>query len=330
MILVDQYGRRVTYLRISLTDRCNLRCVYCMPAEGVQLVPKGDLLSFEEIVRFVGICCRHGLQKVRLTGGEPTIRKDLVELVRALAALGTLAEINLTTNGLLLPQMAESLAAAGLSRVNLSLDTLRPERFETLTRRPGHAETLAGLDAAQKHFPGRRTQINVVLLRSRNGDELLDFARFAQERDLMVRFIEFMPLNATGEWSSDEVVPSAEARAAIESAYPLEPVEIDPLYAGPAKKYRFVGRPGGVGFITPISQDFCAWCNRMRLSADGRIRPCLLDDYEVSVRDLLRAGASDAEVEQRVFFALQNKVEKHRIGEADFHKPQKAMVSIGG
>jgi cyclic pyranopterin phosphate synthase len=330
MILVDQYGRRVTYLRISLTDRCNLRCVYCMPAEGVQLAPKSELLTFEEILRFVRLCCRHGLQKVRLTGGEPTIRRDLVELVRALAGLGTLAEVNLTTNGLRLPELAAPLAEAGLSRVNVSLDTLRPERFERLTRREGWAETLAGLDAAQRHFPGRRTQVNVVLLRSMNGDEVLDFARFAQERDLMVRFIEFMPLNATGEWSADEVVPSAEVRAAIEAVHPLEPVEIDPLYAGPAKKFRFTGKRGGIGFITPVSQDFCAWCNRMRLSADGRIRPCLLDDYEVSVRDLLRAGAEDADIEQRVFFALQNKVEKHRIGEADFHKPHKAMVSIGG
>jgi cyclic pyranopterin phosphate synthase len=301
-----------------------------MPAEGVELVPKADLLTYEEIVRFVRICARQGLRKVRLTGGEPSVRKDLVELVRALAELGSLAEINLTTNGLRMPELAEPLAAAGLARVNLSLDTLRPERFERLTRRPGFEQTLQGLDATQRHFPGRRTQVNAVLIRGVNDDEVLDFARFAQERDLIVRFIEFMPLNASGDWTPEHVVPSAQVRAEIEAVHPLEPIEADPLYAGPAKKFRFLGRPGGVGFITPVSQDFCATCNRMRLSADGRIRPCLLDDYEVSVRDLLRAGASDQEVERRVFFALQHKVEKHRIGETEFHKPVKAMVSIGG
>lgn len=330
MMLVDQFGRRVTYLRISLTDRCNLRCVYCMPAEGVDLMPKADLLTFEEIVRFVQICCRQGLQKVRLTGGEPTVRKDLVQLVRSLSNLGTLAEINMTTNGLLLPELAKPLADAGLSRVNISLDTLRPERFETLSRRTGFEQTVLGLDAAQAVFPGVRTQVNAVLIRGINDDESLDFARFAQERDLTVRFIEFMPMNADGDWKPEHVVPASEIREKIEAVYPLEPVFSDSTYAGPAKKYRFVGKPGGVGFITPVSQDFCATCNRMRLSADGRIRPCLLDDYEVSVRDLLRAGADDAEIEQRVFFALQNKVEKHRIGEADFRKPFTAMVSIGG
>jgi GTP 3',8-cyclase len=250
--------------------------------------------------------------------------------VRSLAELGTLTEINLTTNGLLLPELAGPLAGAGLARVNLSLDTLREDRFEQITRRPGLARTLAGLDAAQRHFPGPRTQVNVVLVRSFNVDEVPRFVRLAQERDLTVRFIELMPLNGPGEWSAADVVPSAEVQAAIESELPLEPVEVDPLHAGPAKKYRFVGRPGGVGFITPISQDFCAQCNRMRLSADGRIRPCLLDDYEVSVRDLIRSGAQDAAIEERVFFALQNKVEKHGIGEAGFQKPNKSMVSIGG
>jgi GTP 3',8-cyclase len=330
MLLVDQFGRRVTYLRISLTDRCNLRCVYCMPAEGVDLMPKSHLLTYEEIVRFVGICCRQGLRKVRLTGGEPTVRKDLVDLVRALSGLGVLAEVNLTTNGMLMPELAAPLAEAGLSRVNFSLDTLIPERFERMARRAGFEQTLRGLDETQRHFPGRRTQLNAVLLRGHNDDEVMDLVRFAQERDLIVRFIEFMPLNACGEWKPEDVVPSTEVKARIESLFALEPIEVDPLIAGPAKKFRFVGRPGGVGFITPVSQDFCATCNRMRLSADGRIRPCLLDDYEVSVRDLLRAGASDEQIEQRVFFALQNKVEKHRIGEADFQKPYKAMVSIGG
>jgi GTP 3',8-cyclase len=330
MLLVDRYGRRVTYLRISLTDRCNLRCVYCMPAEGVDLMPKAGILTYEEIARFVRICCGQGLRKVRLTGGEPTVRRDIVEMVSGLAALGTLAEINMTTNGLRMQELAGPLQQAGLTRVNLSLDTLRPERFERIARRSLFDETLAGLDATQRRFPGRGTQLNAVLIRGHNDDEILDFARFAQERDLTVRFIEFMPLNSCGEWRPQDVVPSAEVKAIIEAVHPLEAVEVDPQIAGPAKRFRFVGRPGGVGFITPVSQDFCATCNRMRLSADGRIRPCLLDDYEVSVRDLLRTGASDAEVEQRVFFALQNKVEKHRIGESDFQKPLKAMVSIGG
>jgi cyclic pyranopterin phosphate synthase len=293
-VLEDLFGRRSRTLRVSVTDRCNFRCRYCMPAEDMQWFPREGILSFEEIGRLVRLLVRCGVERVRLTGGEPTLRRDLPVLVRLLAAIPEIAELNMTTNGVTLPRLAGPLRDAGLQSLSVSLDSLDRETFREMTRRDGLEGVLAGLDAARAAgFP--RLKVNCVTQRGRNDREAVDFARFARERDLAVRFIEWMPLDGGAGWAADRVVPGEEMRAAVHAAYPLEPAEGRP--EAPERPWRFAdGAPGRVGFINPVTQPFCARCDRLRLTADGKVKNCMFDAGEVDVMGPMRAGASDEDL----------------------------------
>ncbi len=338
----DAHGRRIDYLRISLTDRCNLRCRYCMPAEGVTWKPASDILSYEEILRFTRIAIEQGIGKIRLTGGEPLVRGGIVDFVRDLHAIPGIESVALTTNGTLLPGFASDLYDAGLRRVNVSLDSLDPEVFRAITRGGRLQDALAGIEAAfQVGFDP--VKLNVVVVRSLEQD-LLGFARLTLERPLHVRFIEYMPVGEAEEgsgchsegvegWTHDDSVPSDEvlARLAREGAAAglgaLEPLEKEraPGGWGPARYYRFGDGPGTIGVISPLSHHFCAECNRLRLTADGRLRPCLFSDHELDVLTALRDG-DDESVRKIVVAALADKPESHsmRIG------TRRTMSQIGG
>ncbi len=337
----DDFGRRIDYLRISLTDRCNLRCRYCMPEDGVAWKPHTEILGYEEIIRFTRIAAQEGISKVRLTGGEPLVRKGVPGLVRDLLALPGLDSVALTTNGILLPRYARDLRDAGLSRINLSLDSLDPDVYRDITRGGKLQDALDGLEVAfEAGFAP--IKLNAVVVRSLDQD-LLGFARLTLDRPLHVRFIEYMPVgdaeegagchDESGRWSRDDTVPSDEVleRLSTEGQTaglgPLIPVEREnaPGGWGPARYYRFEGAQGTVGVISPLSHHFCAECNRLRLTADGKLRPCLFSDDELDVRQVLREG-SDEDVRGAVREALHIKPENHhdRVG------TDRKMSQIGG
>ena len=300
----DGHGRIIDYLRISLTDRCNFRCIYCMPAEGVQQMTHEQILRIEEIERIVRVATRIGIRSVRLTGGEPLVRKGVVDLVESLSKMPDIENISMTTNGVLLPRMADDLKRAGLSRVNISLDTLDPDQFKLITRVGSIEDTLAGIEAAlAAGFDP--VKINAVAVRSLNQD-FLAFAKLSIDRPLHVRFIEYMPVGeSTGAdghgWGKADVIPSEELldiineRAAAEGLPPLEPLdgEQKPLGWGPARYFAFPGAQGTVGFISPLSRHFCSECNRLRLTADGKLRPCLFSDRELDIRAALQEGGEE-------------------------------------
>lgn len=290
-MLCDQYGRVIDYLRISVTDRCNLRCRYCMPAAGVPLLPCNDILHWEEILTIVRCAVRLGIKRVRLTGGEPLVRKGLLEFVRLLAATPGLEDISLTTNGTLLAEQAAALRAAGVRRVNISLDTLRPKRFTAVTRRPGWPAVWRGLTAALAAGL-TPVKLNVVVLRGFNDDELVDFARLTYRWPVHVRFIEYMPLGAPDMAGTDPFMPWREMRRQVETVGTLTPA--DGADGGPARLFRLPDAPGLVGFITPMSEHFCGHCNRLRLTADGKLRPCLLSDREIDIKSAIRSGDAAA------------------------------------
>ncbi|MEA3345258.1 MAG: GTP 3',8-cyclase MoaA, partial [Chloroflexota bacterium] len=287
MALIDRYGRAITYLRISVTDRCNLRCVYCMPAEGIHLRSHEEILRYEEIVRIVRVAVGMGIRFVRLTGGEPLVRKELVKLVRMLRAIPGLEELSMTTNGTLLADHAQALAEAGLDRVNISLDSLRPERFHRITRLGNLSDVLKGIEAAERAglVP---LKLNTVVMRGLNDDEVVELARLTLEHGWHVRFIEPMPVGSRTLWDGIRYVPGSEVRDRIEEALGSLRSTQGPKGHGPARNFKLPRSLGTVGFITPWSENFCASCNRMRLTADGRIRPCLLSDIEVDLRGPLR------------------------------------------
>ena len=325
--LVDRYGRVHDDLRISVTDRCNLRCVYCMPEEGMTFLPRAELLSFDEIARVARVARDLGVRAIRLTGGEPLVRRGLVDLVARLRELG-FDDIALTTNGTRLATLAPALAAAGLHRVNISCDSLRPARFATIRRR-GELETvLYAMDVAEASGLGP-LKVNVVLLRGRNDDEVLDFASFARETGRIVRFIEFMPLDAQGEWGPDQLVPGREVFERIHAVWPLEPVPGASRVA-PAERFRFVDGRGEIGLISTVTQPFCGTCNRLRLTADGAIRNCLFSDDEHVVRDVLRSGGADDAIEDILRRAVWAKFPGHAINEPEFLRPHRSMSMIGG
>jgi cyclic pyranopterin phosphate synthase len=328
--LVDSYGRRIRNLRVSVTDRCNFRCVYCMPAEGLPWLPKGDILSYEEIERLVRIMLRIGVEEVRLTGGEPLVRKDLPELIRRLARLGGLRSLSLTTNGYLLKQQAQALAEAGLRRINVSLDTLDHEKFYTLTRRDALSKVLEGLEEIEKYPQVAPIKINAVAIRDFTEPEVIAFAQLARRKPYEVRWIEFMPLDADQTWTKDDVLTGAEIKALIEEVFPLVPVEgRDP--SSTSRVYRFAdGVPGTVGFINPVSEPFCAQCDRIRLTAEGAFRTCLFSTVETDLRAPLRSGASDEELEQIIRAATWEKELKHYIGDKRFRRANRSMSMIGG
>jgi cyclic pyranopterin phosphate synthase len=326
--LVDGHGRSIGDVRISVTDRCNFRCQYCMPAEGLPWLDRSALLSYEEIARIVAILAAMGVHDVRLTGGEPLVRKDLWRLVERLSALENVRDLSLTTNGYLLERQVGDLVRAGLRRVNVSLDALAPDRFFQLTRRDSLAQVLAGLAAAERHPELRPIKVNVVAIKGFTEDEVLSFADFARRNPYEVRFIEFMPLDADRSWSREQVLPNEDVRAIIETRYELEPVGRE--RSGTARRWRFADGGGEIGFISPVTQPFCGDCNRIRITAEGELRTCLFSMTETDLREPLRSGASDAEIEQIVREAVWRKELKHHVNEPGFVQPARTMSRIGG
>jgi cyclic pyranopterin phosphate synthase len=324
--LTDSFGRVADDLRVSVTDRCNFRCTYCMPAEGLAWVPREQILSFEEIERLVGIFLNVGVHTVRLTGGEPLVRAQLYKLVAMLRARGV-PDLSLTTNGVLLAEQAEQLARAGLRRINVSVDSLMRHRFAEMTRRDALEKVFEGLRAAEAAGL-QPIKLNCVVIRGTNDDEIVDFARFARATGYEVRFIEFMPLDADDAWNRDAVVPSNEVRATIAKAFPLEAVPHGPE---PAAVWRFTdGVPGRVGFIASVTEPFCDNCNRIRITADGQLRNCLFSLHETDLRALVRNGAPDEEIEGAIRENVGAKWAGHRINEEDFVRPDRSMSMIGG
>jgi GTP 3',8-cyclase len=305
----DQYGRSIEYLRISVTDRCNFRCVYCMPEAGLPWLPKSDILSYEEISAIVAELAPLGLRRLRITGGEPTIRPNLDELIRMLRRNSNIDDIALSTNGVRLPQMAALYRDAGLDRVNISADSLRPDRIAKIARRNLGFEPVAAARAAQ-HAGLGPIKINVVVMRGINDDEVLDFARLTLEHDWHVRFIELMPVGELRELEFDHVVPSDEVLQRIASLGAVEKADGPPRGNGPAAYYRLRGGAGTIGVITPMTHTYCESCNRVRLTADGRLRTCLFGDHEVNLRDALRAGESLQPLFRR---ALDEKPKEHAL-----------------
>jgi cyclic pyranopterin phosphate synthase len=326
--LIDTFGRVHNNLRISVTDRCNIRCVYCMP-ETVQFLPRRELLTFEEIARVARALVPLGVDKIRLTGGEPLVRRDLPDLVRMLAAIPGIADIGLTTNGLLLAPLARELWDAGLRRINVSLDTLDPARFEALTRRPGVEKVVAGILAA-KAAGFAPVKVNAVAIRGTTEADVVPLAAFAREHRLELRFIEYMPLDAQDAWERDKVLLASEILDRLAAAFgPLRPApNQDPR--APAADYDYDDGGGRVGLIASVSRPFCASCNRLRLTADGKFRNCLFALEETDLRELIRAGAGDEDLRSAVRASVRAKWEGHEINTARFVKPGRLMHSIGG
>jgi cyclic pyranopterin phosphate synthase len=325
MELIDTFGRVHRDLRIAVTDRCNFRCQYCMTEEGMEWMPREGLLSFEEIERLASILVtRYGVDSIRLTGGEPTVRAHLPRLVQKLAALGV--DLAMTTNGATLPLVADDLFAAGLKRVNISLDSLHRDRFIELTRRDELDRVLDGIDAAiDAGFTP--VKINAVLMRGINDDEIVDFARFGREKGVVVRFIEFMPLDADEMWGPERVVPLAEVVETINDEFPIEAVQ---RTSAPATRYRYKDGAGEVGVIATVTEKFCDTCDRIRLTADGQFRNCLFAVTDYNVRDAMRGGASDDELAKLLEGAVHDKWAGHGIDTVHFIRPKRNMSQIGG
>lgn len=327
-MLQDNFGRTIDYLRLSITDRCNLRCRYCMPEDGVESLPHHAVLSYEELLRITGIAVALGVRKVRITGGEPLVRRGLTSFIQQLRTLDPDLELTLTTNGILLAGMAEALKAAGLNRINVSLDSLNPERFREISRRDGLDAVLAGLHrAAAVGFSPLK--INMVAIRGVNDDEIEAFAALSRENPWEIRFIEFMPVSTGLEYDSRQRVGAAEIIARLQRLGHLEAVPTSAT-AGPANCYQLSGYAGKIGIIPAVSQHFCGACNRLRLTADGRLRPCLFSTEEIDLRSPLRAGGSDQELRDLLLQATGNKPLGHRIGSDDFAPASRRMHGIGG
>jgi GTP 3',8-cyclase len=322
------WGREIHSLRVSVTDRCNFRCRYCMPAEGLPWLPKPELLSFEEIRRLVAVMASMGVRDVRLTGGEPLVRRDLPELVRMLASTPGVDDLALTTNGVLLDRLAAPLVAAGLRRVNVSLDSLSHIRFAEITRRDALDRVLRGLEAAERHPELRPIKINCVAIRGFSEREVPALAELARRKPYVVRFLEFMPLDADERWDADRVLTGAEIRAIIQEHWAL--VEIPAAATSTSRRFRFADGAGEVGFISPVSEPFCASCDRIRLTADGRLRTCLFSRREWDLRAPLREGADDHELAQAIRHAVRHKELKHRVNEPGFVRANRSMSQIGG
>lgn len=325
----DTYRREINYLRVSVTDRCNLRCVYCMPSEGVKPAPHGEILSYEEISRVVSAAATLGVKKVRLTGGEPLVRRDIAELVKLVSTVPGIDDIALTTNGLLLtPPFAARLKEAGLKRVNVSLDTLRAERYRDITRGGDLSRALEGINTAIKAGLNP-VKLNTVIIDGFNKDEIAALAGLTLERPLHIRFIELMPIGPTSEWASGKFVPAGEIAKEIASRLgPLEAAR-RPQGGGPARYYRLKDAAGTVGFITSMSEHFCGCCNRLRLTAGGAVRPCLYDRREVDLKSSLRAGAGIPEIARLIEQAILLKPDRHHMSEG-WPDTKRAMSQIGG
>jgi len=327
--LVDGFGRRVGDLRLSVTDRCNFRCTYCMPEEGLRWLPRDEILHYEELARIARICVeRWGFDAIRITGGEPLVRAGVDRLVAMLAPLRT--DLALTTNGVKLAAEADALAAAGLRRVNVSLDTLCPHTFREITRRDDLDRVLEGIDAALAAGL-TPVKLNCVVMRGVNDDDVVDLAAFGRDRGVDVRFIEFMPLDADGRWDHDRVVPAGEILERIGAVFPTEPVAAPGAgHDEPAARHRYLDGAGEVGVIPSVTEPFCGRCDRVRVTADGRFRNCLFSLEETDLRSIMRAGGSDDDVAAAIEASVAAKWAGHRIGHIDFIRPARSMSQIGG
>ncbi|GAW92026.1 GTP 3',8-cyclase MoaA [Calderihabitans maritimus] len=325
----DRFQREINYLRISITDRCNLRCVYCMPPEGVKLVEHEDILRLEEIETIVRAAAAVGIRKLRLTGGEPLIRKGIVRLVRKLSAVPGIDDLALTTNGILLARYLKSLEEAGLNRVNISLDTLRPERFKEITRGGNLTDVWQGIKAALASSL-HPVKLNTVIIRGSNDDEILDFARLTMEFPLHVRFIELMPIGTCNAWAEEKRVPYYEIKEQIEKELGSLVAYEEVPGGGPAKYYRLPGALGTIGFITAMSNHFCNHCNRIRLTAQGQIRPCLHSEWEIDLKGPLRQGAREEELQALISQAIQGKPRRHSMDSEGWQDQRRSMFQIGG
>ena len=325
---IDAFSRPITYLRVSVTDKCNLRCVYCMPEGGLPWLRRDEILSYEEIATVVRAVALSGVRSVRLTGGEPLLRKELHRLVRAIAAIPGIDDVALSTNALLLEEQLDDLIAAGLNRINVSLDTLREDRFEAIARRPGLDRVIAGIDAALARGLAP-VKINVVAMRGVNDDELEAFAEFARERAVAVRFIEMMPVHENLGIQADTYVGADELLERLRAVGSLEPVP-GPPGNGPARYFAFPGSAGTIGVISPLSHDYCDRCNRVRLTADGRLRLCLFGDHHIDLRSPLRAGADEERLAGLFRGAMLIKPERHHLKLGETASRMRALSEIGG
>jgi GTP 3',8-cyclase len=326
--LVDGFRRPITYLRVSVTDKCNLRCVYCMPEGGLPWLKREEVLSYEEIASIVRAAARVGVRSIRLTGGEPLLRRDLDRLIAAIAAIDGIDDISLSTNGLLLEEQAQRLAEAGLRRINLSLDTLQPERFESIARRRGLDAVLRGLDAAVAAGLSP-VKLNCVVMRGQNDDELADFAALTRERPIYVRFIEVMPVHENLGLQKDAYIASEDVLARLAAIGDLQPVP-GPPGNGPARYFAFANAAGAVGVISPLSHDYCDRCNRVRLTADGRLRLCLFGDHALDLRTPLRAGASTDALADIFRSGMLIKPARHHLRLGEAASRMRAFSEIGG
>jgi GTP 3',8-cyclase len=327
MTLQDKFGRQITDLRISITDRCNFRCVYCRSADPENYRDHDEILSWPELDRLARIFLSLGIRKIRITGGEPLVRDGVEDYIARLHALGV-EDLSMTTNGHLLADRCDRLIQAGLRRINISLDSLDPAKFEKITRTKSFGAVMRGIDAAQ-NSPLAPKKINAVLVRGTNDDEVEDFAAFARERGVIMRFIEFMPLDADRLWTRGSMVPAAEVYQRIHARWPLE--QIPHQRSETARKYRFADdAPGEIGLIAPVTQPFCGHCSRIRLTADGKLRTCLFSKDDHDLRAMLREGASDEDLIIYIRSIVNEKEEGHRINAPDFRAPSRTMVFIGG
>jgi GTP 3',8-cyclase len=326
--LVDSWDRQIRSVRVSVTDKCNFRCRYCMPADGLEWLPRDELLTFEEIARLAGVLASMGVDEVRLTGGEPLVRRDLPVLVSLLAETPGVRDLSLTTNGVLLDRLAKPLVEAGLTRLNVSLDSLSHVRFAEITRRDALDRVLAGLAEAERYPELRPIKVNCVAIRGFTEEEVPALAELARRKPYVVRFIEFMPLDADEAWREDEVLTGGEIRALIEERWPLE--EIPAKASSTARRFRFADGAGEIGFVNPVSEPFCSSCDRIRLTSDGQLRTCLFSRREWDLKAPLRDGASDDELAALIRFAVRHKELKHKINDPGFVRASRSMSQIGG
>jgi cyclic pyranopterin phosphate synthase len=326
--LVDGWGREIKSVRISVTDKCNFRCRYCMPAEGLEWLGRDELLTFEELTRVTSILASMGVEEVRLTGGEPLARKDLPDLVGMLSKIPGVNDLSLTTNGVLLDRFAGPLVDAGLQRLNVSLDSLSHVRFAEITRRDALDKVLAGLEEAERYAELSPIKVNCVAIRGFTEEEVPALAELARRKPYVVRFIEFMPLDAEERWSGDDVLTGAEIRSLIEEQWPLEEIPAKP--SSTARRFRFADGAGEIGFVNPVSEPFCSSCDRIRLTADGQLRTCLFSRREWDLKTPLREGVSDEELGGLIRWAVRHKELKHKINDPGFVRASRSMSQIGG
>jgi cyclic pyranopterin phosphate synthase len=326
--LRDSWGREIKSLRVSVTDKCNFRCRYCMPAEGLEWLGREEILSFEEIQRLVRVLAGMGVDEVRLTGGEPLVRRDLPALVGMLAGTPGVRDLSLTTNGVLLDRFAGPLVEAGLRRLNVSLDSLSHVRFAEITRRDALDRVLAGLAEAERYPQLRPIKVNCVAIRGFTEEEVPALAELARRKPYVVRFIEFMPLDADQAWRDDDVLTGGEILALIEERWPLEELPAKP--SSTARRFRFADGAGEIGFVNPVSEPFCSSCDRIRLTADGQLRTCLFSRREWDLKTPMRDGSSDERLEELIRFAVAHKELKHKINDAGFVRASRSMSQIGG